>query len=275
MQVEWFVSRDNQQYGPLSSSLLKQWGIEGRITPETHVRKGKDGKWVVATKVKGLLTTASAAKPPTLVPTSEPQSVPVEVVSEPVMLRAQESASSPSCPYCGQVISASTRKCRHCKQKIRVRSGGLYTEEGARNFDKEKRRKSREEYLKNVDWDEVRRHNAEHRKFIAQQLREIKATWTPIEWLSGLKIVTLGNWRCCDYCRSQDGKVIPIEECTMDVLPPFRQCTSDGCRCSIQPVETPVRSRREKRLQGPSGCVLIVAAGGAVLAGLGVCVVLL
>jgi uncharacterized protein DUF5615 len=48
-----------------------------------------------------------------------------------------------------------------------------------------------------------------------------------------IKIEASHDSSCCKFCASKDGRVIPIEVCTIDDLPPFQQCenTDDGCRC--------------------------------------------
>jgi hypothetical protein len=41
------------EFGPLSASQIKQIANVGHIRPDTLVRKGTDGKWVNAERVKG------------------------------------------------------------------------------------------------------------------------------------------------------------------------------------------------------------------------------
>ena len=55
MSNEWFVHSDGEQLGPLSPAELKRMVEQGRVSPETPVRLGTEGKWVKAGRVKGLL----------------------------------------------------------------------------------------------------------------------------------------------------------------------------------------------------------------------------
>lgn len=61
MGTEWFVQNaSGPPIGPLDSATLKTWADSGNLTPSTMVRKGEEGSWVPASKVKGLF---QAAKP--------------------------------------------------------------------------------------------------------------------------------------------------------------------------------------------------------------------
>ena len=55
MANDWFVKIDNKvESGPISSDTLKQLALEGRIKPDTPLKKGPSGSWVTANHVKGL-----------------------------------------------------------------------------------------------------------------------------------------------------------------------------------------------------------------------------
>ena len=96
MAAEWYYkTATNEEVGPFAPDDLKRLASEGRISSSTMVRKGMDGRWVPAKKVKGLVngepakstTTTTAAPlvrstPPVLV-SMEPEDVP-EVYSPPV-----------------------------------------------------------------------------------------------------------------------------------------------------------------------------------------------
>ena len=54
MPSNWYVFDDGKQYGPIAGRKLKEWAAEGRITPQSKVRKGENGQWASASRVKGL-----------------------------------------------------------------------------------------------------------------------------------------------------------------------------------------------------------------------------
>lgn len=61
MAAEWYFRVMDTEFGPVSASELVQQAADGKITPETEVRKG-DASWVAASKVAGLFDRAAQAK---------------------------------------------------------------------------------------------------------------------------------------------------------------------------------------------------------------------
>lgn len=57
----WYYEAMGQETGPLSSAALKELADSGLLTPDTRVRMGAAGAWVVARQVKGLFERRSAA----------------------------------------------------------------------------------------------------------------------------------------------------------------------------------------------------------------------
>lgn len=51
---EWFVRIGEKTYGPHTADKLREAARSGKLTPDNSVRKGLDGKWVTASKVRGL-----------------------------------------------------------------------------------------------------------------------------------------------------------------------------------------------------------------------------
>lgn len=51
---EWFVRIGEKTYGPHTAEKLREAARSGKLTPDNSVRKGLDGKWVTASKVRGL-----------------------------------------------------------------------------------------------------------------------------------------------------------------------------------------------------------------------------
>lgn len=54
MSVEWYYQLMGEEIGPLSASALKEKAATGDIQWDTFIRKGRDGQWVSAWRVKGL-----------------------------------------------------------------------------------------------------------------------------------------------------------------------------------------------------------------------------
>jgi hypothetical protein len=54
MASEWFYQVMGKQVGPVSSAELLALAQDGTVAHDTPVRKGPDGKWVSAARVKGL-----------------------------------------------------------------------------------------------------------------------------------------------------------------------------------------------------------------------------
>ena len=54
MPIEWYVRLGNVERGPISSEMLKQLALKGKIKPEMLLRKGQSGNWVPASRGKGL-----------------------------------------------------------------------------------------------------------------------------------------------------------------------------------------------------------------------------
>lgn len=54
MGTEWYYETGGIGFGPLPSSELKRLAQIGKVRPGTRVKKGVEGKWVLAERVKGL-----------------------------------------------------------------------------------------------------------------------------------------------------------------------------------------------------------------------------
>jgi hypothetical protein len=65
MAADFYVHRNGQVTGPLTSAELKKLAREGGIQPDDLVQKEKDGKPIKAANVKGLLTALAATTAPT------------------------------------------------------------------------------------------------------------------------------------------------------------------------------------------------------------------
>lgn len=65
MASDWFIRINDVEHGPLSSERLKQLAQQGKVAPDTPVKKGQAGKWYRATDVRGLFTTPVSPSTPT------------------------------------------------------------------------------------------------------------------------------------------------------------------------------------------------------------------
>lgn len=51
---EWYVKVKGEGVGPISSPQLRKLSSDGTVHRSTLIRKGEDGRWIAAGKVKGL-----------------------------------------------------------------------------------------------------------------------------------------------------------------------------------------------------------------------------
>lgn len=119
MATEWYVCIDSVESGPITSDRLKRLADEGKIHPDTLLKKGPSGGWVPASRVKGLFD------PP---------------VTSPAATQETASGSSPptagqqrtlNCPACGRLISREAVSCPGCGHPINMKSGPFGGFEGA------------------------------------------------------------------------------------------------------------------------------------------------
>ena len=61
MSVEWYCRLMGAEMGPFTSSQLIQMARSHQLTPQDFVKKGSDGKWVDAHRVKGLFDEDSSS----------------------------------------------------------------------------------------------------------------------------------------------------------------------------------------------------------------------
>ncbi len=54
MPAEWYFMQMGDVVGPLSAAELRQYARDGKLTRDTYVRKGGEGHWVSAERVKDL-----------------------------------------------------------------------------------------------------------------------------------------------------------------------------------------------------------------------------
>ena len=61
MAAEWYFRVMGAEFGPVSATELVEQAADGKIRPDTEVRKG-EGAWIPASRVAGLFDRASHGK---------------------------------------------------------------------------------------------------------------------------------------------------------------------------------------------------------------------
>ena len=83
MPSQWFYVIAGKQGGPVTSAELLALVQRGKVVPDTPVRKGSDGKWVSAKRVRGLFPATNATSPSTPTAASEPfQDQPADAIPQ-------------------------------------------------------------------------------------------------------------------------------------------------------------------------------------------------
>lgn len=72
MAIEWYVRVGNAERGPISSEMLKQLAMKGKLGPQMQVKKGATGAWVTANRIKGLFPNAAGGQPSESAPVAAP-----------------------------------------------------------------------------------------------------------------------------------------------------------------------------------------------------------
>ena len=98
MTREWYFQVMGQELGPLSVGELKAKVANGQIQPDTPVRKTAEGKWIFASKVKGLFAVPE-----------EPPPAPIATPKSSATLPVVKPKSSATIP----VVSDSTLRSKH------------------------------------------------------------------------------------------------------------------------------------------------------------------
>jgi hypothetical protein len=89
MATQWYCRLMGTEMGPFTSQQLLEMARSHRITPNDAVKKGADGKWVDAHRVKGLFEDLSAS---TIITASLPPEVRKELDSK---QETEERAAAP------------------------------------------------------------------------------------------------------------------------------------------------------------------------------------
>jgi hypothetical protein len=101
----------------------------------------------------------------------------------------------------------------------------------------------------------------EGRASTARDLKQARSSGV----VSGVRLLVSEN--DCRVCQALKAIVFPLKSCTLDMLPPYRNCDfEEGCRASITMVIAQEYSGkpRPKKLAatkpgGPAGCVMVAS----------------
>ncbi len=61
---KYYYYLDGQVYGPVSSEALRGLAEQGTLTPQTQVKIGEEGEWIVASRMKGLFSQSPQPQQP-------------------------------------------------------------------------------------------------------------------------------------------------------------------------------------------------------------------
>lgn len=231
MNQIWFANISGSTVGPYSWPEIQAMAAAGRLSPLDQLREG-DGQWMSANKIGRLLFPENAwldaadrladqmASPSDSGHSSSLVSFAFALPE--TKLRPEKSGTTPAsapCPYCGTIITPSPRpprRCKACKNTIRVKQGSMLTQ---RQYEDACRRETDERL-------EVMR------QCILKSLATMRETGIKkFEYMAALDSDT------CTRCGTLDGKKVRVATCTEWDLPPFADCTSpSGCRTTIAAV---------------------------------------
>jgi hypothetical protein len=73
MSADWFCKIGDKKIGPLDGQQLKKVVAQGQLKPEHYVRRGSEGPWVPAGRIKGLFPEGSAGGSESAASTGKPR----------------------------------------------------------------------------------------------------------------------------------------------------------------------------------------------------------
>ena len=60
--IQWYVTIEGEQKGPLTDAELKRWVASGRVQPDTFIRQGANGEWMAASEFQDMANITPVAR---------------------------------------------------------------------------------------------------------------------------------------------------------------------------------------------------------------------
>lgn len=114
MESAWYFKAMGETVGPISTAELQERAANGSIVGDTLVRKGEDGKWVLASEIKGLIQAVPyiPIEPTKREYTSAPPPVPTSQAEQ--QSEGRSSVQLRPCPDCDRMVSKRATQCPGC-----------------------------------------------------------------------------------------------------------------------------------------------------------------
>ena len=99
MASEWFCRIGGEELGPLSAQQVKTMAAQGRLHPGDSIRRGADGQWMPASRVKGLFPAdqpGAEAAAPAAAETPAENKPPVKKIAKALPVAKQPVAAKPA-----------------------------------------------------------------------------------------------------------------------------------------------------------------------------------
>jgi len=106
MEREWFFQSMGDIVGPITAAQMREEATSGVLFLETLVRKGRNGKWVAASNVKGLFVEGQAQ--------SYQTSITTKAMAKCKTCGKEVSKTAPTCPNCGEQNPGMRIRCPKC-----------------------------------------------------------------------------------------------------------------------------------------------------------------
>lgn len=119
MANNWYYKLMGEEFGPLTSSELRQYAADGRLTRDAYVRRDNEDRWVSAESIRGLFDRQA--------PHSQNESA---TTAAPSMAHSSSRRELHTCENCGRTIGTleSTHQhdghmvCHECATRLRSHS---------------------------------------------------------------------------------------------------------------------------------------------------------
>jgi hypothetical protein len=169
---------------------------------------------------------------------------------------------SAQCPACGYALDPAPKRskaCPSCRRVFYVRGGIPVSRSDAIKWDDE--RGILASLLTPAERCHRIRIRLKERK--EKNVRQLNSLKSMRDCFTHVYITATHDSRCCDFCRTQDEREIPVKDCTSAMLPPFSECKNkdDGCRCHFIALTPEMYARRHGLPEPPMSALSGVLDG--------------